>query len=143
MKQSYFPSFIEKKWYTFWQKQHFFQSQPNKTKTPYTVLMPPPNITGILHMGHVLNNTVQDILVRKSRMEGRETCWIPGIDHASIATEAKVVEMLQSKGLSKKDMTREDFLQYVWQWKEKYGNIIFNQLKKLGCLLYTSPSPRD
>ncbi len=132
VEKLYFPQKVEKKWYAFWQEQNFFHSQPNKKKIPYTVLMPPPNVTGVLHMGHVLNNTIQDILVRKARMEGKEACWIPGTDHASIATEAKVVAMLQKKGMSKKDMTREAFLQHAWQWKEKYGHIIFNQLKKLG-----------
>ena len=128
----YKPDLIEPKWYAYWQKQNFFASSPNTQKTPYVVLMPPPNITGILHMGHVLNNTKQDILVRKARMQGREACWVPGLDHASIATEAKVVAMLKKQGINKKDLTRDDFLQHVWQWKEKYGGIILQQLRRLG-----------
>ncbi len=123
---------FEQKWYINWQKKGFFKSKPNPKKQSYTITMPPPNVTGILHMGHVLNNTIQDILVRKARMEGRETCWVPGTDHASIATEAKVVNMLKEKGIEKSSLTREQFLEYAWKWKEKHGNIIIDQLKHLG-----------
>ncbi|MEM9569395.1 MAG: valine--tRNA ligase [Bacteroidota bacterium] len=123
---------IENKWYAYWQKHGFFQSKPNKAKTPCVVGMPPPNITGILHMGHVLNLTIQDILVRKARMEGKETCWVPGIDHASIATEAKVVAKLKKEGMTKTQVGREAFLKAVWDWKEVHGDIIVKQMKKLG-----------
>ena len=128
----YQPDLIESKWYAYWQKEHFFASSPNPEKKPYVVILPPPNITGVLHMGHVLNSTKQDILVRKARMQGRETCWVPGLDHASIATEAKVVAMLKEQGIEKKDLTREAFLAHVWKWKEKYGDIILEQFHKLG-----------
>lgn len=114
-------------------ENRFFQSSPNPAKEPYTIVIPPPNVTGVLHMGHMLNNTIQDILVRKARMEGKEACWVPGTDHASIATEAKVVAMLQEKGINKKNLSREEFLEYAWEWKEKYGGIILEQLKKLGA----------
>jgi valyl-tRNA synthetase len=122
----------EPKWYAYWLENGFFHAIPNPHREPYTVIMPPPNVTGRLHMGHVLNNTLQDVLVRKARMEGKEACWVPGLDHASIATEAKVVAMLQQQGITKHDLTREEFLQYAWTWKEKYGGIILEQLKKLG-----------
>ncbi|ELR71801.1 Valyl-tRNA synthetase [Fulvivirga imtechensis AK7] len=111
----------------------FFHSEPNPDKEPYTIVIPPPNVTGVLHMGHMLNNTIQDVLIRKARMEGKEACWVPGTDHASIATEAKVVAMLKEKGINKSDITREEFLKYAWEWKEKYGGIILEQLKKLGA----------
>ena len=129
----YHPQAIEDRWYAYWLEQGFFHAQPNSHKKPYTVVMPPPNVTGILHMGHVLNNTIQDILVRKARMERREACWVPGLDHASIATEAKVVDMLQQQGIAKDTLTRAQFLQHAWTWKEKYGGIILEQLKKLGA----------
>ena len=111
----------------------FFHARPNPAKEPYTIVIPPPNVTGVLHMGHMLNNTIQDVLVRKARMEGKEACWVPGTDHASIATEAKVVAMLRERGIKKSDLSREDFLKYAWEWKEKYGGIILEQLKKLGA----------
>ncbi len=111
----------------------FFRSHPNPEKEPYCLVMPPPNVTGVLHMGHMLNNTIQDILVRRARMLGKETCWVPGTDHASIATEAKVVAMLREQGIKKSDLTREQFLKHAWDWKEKYGGIILQQLKKLGA----------
>ena len=111
----------------------FFNSKPNPSKEPYTIVIPPPNVTGVLHMGHMLNNTIQDILVRKARMEGKEACWVPGTDHASIATEARVVAMLKEKGIKKSDLSRDEFLKYAWEWKEKYGGIILEQLKKLGA----------
>ena len=129
----YNPQAIEARWYIYWLENGFFHAKPNLNREPYTVIMPPPNVTGSLHMGHVLNNTIQDVLVRKARMEGKVTCWVPGLDHASIATEAKVVAMLQKRGIAKKDLTREEFLQHAWSWKEKYGGIILEQLKKLGA----------
>ncbi len=124
---------VESRLYDFWLKNNFFSSNIEKQKLNYTLLMPPPNVTGILHMGHVLNNTIQDILVRRARLLGYNACWVPGIDHASIATEAKVVEKLQKEGISKSDISREEFLKYAWVWKEKHGDIIFNQLKRLGA----------
>lgn len=111
----------------------FFQATPNPAKEPYCIVIPPPNVTGVLHMGHMLNNTIQDVLIRKARMEGKEACWVPGTDHASIATEARVVAMLREKGIKKSDLTRDEFLNYAWEWKEKYGGIILEQLKKLGA----------
>ena len=111
----------------------FFHSEPDENKEPYCIVIPPPNVTGVLHMGHMLNNTIQDILVRRARMQGKEACWVPGTDHASIATEAKVVAMLRERGIKKSDLTREEFLKYAWEWKEKYGGIILEQLKKLGA----------
>ena len=129
----YDPSQIEDKWYQEWMDKGFFHSEPNPDKEPYTIVMPPPNVTGVLHMGHMLNNTIQDVLIRRARMQGKEACWVPGTDHASIATEAKVVAMLKEKGIEKKDITREEFLEYAWEWKDKYGGIILEQLKKLGA----------
>lgn len=128
----YNHSEIEDKWYAYWLKHGFFSSKPDN-REPYTVVIPPPNVTGVLHMGHMLNNTIQDVLVRKARMEGKNACWVPGTDHASIATEAKVVSLLKSKGIEKKDLTRDVFLTHAWEWKEKYGGIILEQLKKLGA----------
>jgi valyl-tRNA synthetase len=122
----------EKRWYEFWNKQGFFRSVPDD-REPYTIVIPPPNVTGVLHMGHMLNNTIQDVLVRRARMQGKNACWVPGTDHASIATEAKVVALLKEKGINKKDLSREEFLNYAWEWKEKYGGIILEQLKKLGA----------
>ena len=129
----YSPESVEQKWYAHWMKEGFFHSKPNPDKEPYTIVIPPPNVTGVLHMGHMLNNTIQDVLIRKARMEGKEACWVPGTDHASIATEAKVVAMLKEKGINKKDLSREEFLKHAWAWKEKYGGIILEQLKKLGA----------
>ncbi|MCS7005318.1 MAG: valine--tRNA ligase [Cytophagales bacterium] len=132
--KTYNPAQVEDKWYAYWIKHKFFASKPNPAKKPYTVVIPPPNITGVLHMGHMLNNTIQDVLVRRKRMQGFEACWVPGTDHASIATEAKVVKMLkEEKNIDKKDLTREEFLRYAWEWKEKYGGIILKQLEKLGA----------
>jgi len=128
----YNPSEVEKKWYKYWMEGNFFGSLPNK-KPAYTVVIPPPNVTGILHMGHMLNNTLQDVLVRRARMRGFNACWVPGTDHASIATEAKVVAKLKSDGISKNDIGREKFLEHAWQWTHQYGGSILEQLKKLGC----------
>src|SRR6187551_3302228 len=133
LSTKYNPAEVEDKWYQFWMNEGFFTSQPNPNKEPYCIVIPPPNVTGVLHMGHMLNNTIQDVLVRKARMEGKEACWVPGTDHASIATEARVVAMLREKGIKKSDLTREEFLKYAWEWKEKYGGIILEQLKKLGA----------
>jgi valyl-tRNA synthetase len=124
----------EKKWYQHWLDKQYFHSEPDN-REPYTVVIPPPNVTGVLHMGHCLNNTIQDILVRRARMQGKNACWVPGTDHASIATEAKVVHMLRDRGIAKSSLSREEFLNYAWEWKEKYGGIILQQLKKLGCSL--------
>jgi len=124
----------EEKWYKHWLDKKYFESTPDE-REPYTVVIPPPNVTGILHMGHCLNNTIQDILVRRARMMGKNACWVPGTDHASIATEAKVVQMLRERGIQKASLSREEFLKYAWEWKEKYGGIILQQLKKLGCSL--------
>jgi valyl-tRNA synthetase len=133
LSTKYNPSEVENKWYSYWMQHGFFRSQPNPEKEPFCIVIPPPNVTGVLHMGHMLNNTIQDILVRRARMQGKEACWVPGTDHASIATEAKVVAMLRERGIKKSDLTREEFLKYAWEWKEKYGGIILEQLKKLGA----------
>ena len=130
--KTYDPSLTEDKWYSYWIKSGFFKSVPDE-RQPYTIVIPPPNVTGVLHMGHMLNNTIQDVLIRRARMLGKNACWVPGTDHASIATEAKVVAMLKEKGINKKDLSREEFLKYAWEWKEKYGGIILEQLKKLGA----------
>ncbi|HLO37336.1 MAG TPA: class I tRNA ligase family protein, partial [Lacibacter sp.] len=124
----------EEKWYSYWNEQKYFNSTPDD-REPYTIVIPPPNVTGVLHMGHCLNNTIQDVLVRRARMQGKNACWVPGTDHASIATEAKVVQMLREKGIQKASLSRDEFLGYAWEWKEKYGGIILQQLKKLGCSL--------
>ena len=123
---------IEKKWYSHWMKNDYFSSTPDD-RDPYSIVIPPPNITGVLHMGHMLNNTIQDILIRRARLLGKNACWVPGTDHASIATEAKVVEKLKSKGIEKNDLSREEFMAHAWEWKNEYGNIILDQLKKIGC----------
>ena len=133
LENKYNSLLVENKWYEHWIEKNYFHADPNSKKEPYTIVMPPPNVTGMLTMGHVLNNTIQDILIRKARMEGKEACWIPGTDHASIATETKVIQMLKEKGIDKNGLSREEFLEYAWEWKEKYGRIIINQLKKLGC----------
>lgn len=133
LTKNYDPSLVEDKWTKHWQEKKYFRSVPDSRK-PFTVVIPPPNVTGVLHMGHTLNETVQDILVRRARMSGFNACWVPGSDHASIATEAKVVEMLRNeKKLSKSDLSRDEFLAYAFEWKEKYGNIIYHQIEKLGC----------
>ena len=131
LEKKHIPSEIESKWYDYWLDKKYFSSQ--ESDNHYTIVIPPPNVTGKLHMGHVLNNTIQDILIRKARMEGKNACWIPGTDHASIATESKVTKMLLEKGINKKDLSRDEFLEHAWQWKEKYGGTIINQLQKLGC----------
>ncbi|WP_428329008.1 valine--tRNA ligase [Mucilaginibacter sp.] len=132
ISKTYLPKETEEKWYSYWLKNDFFKSVPDE-REPYTIVIPPPNVTGVLHMGHMLNNTIQDVLIRRARMKGKNACWVPGTDHASIATEAKVVAMLKERGISKKDLTRTEFLSYAWEWKEKYGGIILDQLKKLGA----------
>lgn len=132
ISKTYNPKESESKWYSYWLENKFFKSVPDE-REPYTIVIPPPNVTGVLHMGHMLNNTIQDVLIRRARMKGKNACWVPGTDHASIATEAKVVAMLKEKGINKKDLTRSEFLKYAYEWKEKYGGIILEQLKKLGA----------
>lgn len=129
----YDPKLTEDKWYQYWLKNRFFHSEPDSSKTPYTIVIPPPNVTGVLHMGHMLNNTIQDVLVRRARMQGKNACWVPGTDHASIATEARVVAKLASEGIKKTDLTRDQFLEHAWEWTHKHGGIILEQLKKLGA----------
>ena len=128
----YDPSAIEDKWYKYWMGNNFFHSEPDE-REPYTIVIPPPNVTGVLHMGHMLNNSIQDILVRRARMQGKNACWVPGTDHASIATEAKVVDKLRKEGISKESLTRDEFLDHAWEWTHKHGGIILEQLKKLGA----------
>ncbi len=130
--KTYNPKEAEEKWYSYWMSNGFFRSVPDE-REPYTIVMPPPNVTGVLHMGHMLNNTIQDVLIRRARMQGKNACWVPGTDHASIATEAKVVAMLKEKGIEKTSISRDEFLKYAWEWKEKYGGIILKQLEKLGA----------
>ena len=134
LSKNYIPGEVETKWYQHWIDQGYFHSEPNH-QPAYTVVIPPPNVTGVLHMGHCLNNTIQDILVRRARMQGMNPCWVPGTDHASIATEAKVVAMLRERGIAKSSLSRDEFLTYAWEWKEKYGGIILQQLRKMGCSL--------
>ena len=128
----YFPQEIESKWYEYWVENKLFHSEPD-AREPYTIVIPPPNVTGMLHMGHMLNNTLQDVLMRRARQQGKNACWVPGTDHASIATEAKVVAKLAAEGINKADLTREEFLKHAWEWKEKHGGIILQQLRKLGA----------
>jgi valyl-tRNA synthetase len=123
---------IEQKWYDYWMKNNYFHSEPD-SRTPYTIVIPPPNVTGVLHMGHMMNNTIQDVLIRRARLKGFNACWVPGTDHASIATEAKVVAKLKKEGINKADLTREEFLRHAWDWTDKYGGVILDQLKKLGA----------
>lgn len=132
LAKTYSPQEIESKWYAYWLKNKFFESKPDH-REPFTIVIPPPNVTGVLHMGHMLNNTIQDVLIRRARMMGYNVCWVPGTDHASIATEAKVVNLLREKGITKADISREDFLKHAFEWKDKYGGIILEQLKKLGA----------
>ena len=133
LSKNFEPKAIEEKWNQHWKDRGYFHSKADPGKKPFTVVIPPPNVTGVLHMGHTLNETVQDILVRNARMNGFNACWVPGSDHASIATEAKVVQMLKEKGIDKNNLSREEFLKYAFEWKEKYGGIIYNQIEKLGC----------
>ncbi|SFS31909.1 valine--tRNA ligase [Lutibacter maritimus] len=128
----YSPQDIENKWYNYWMENNYFHSTPNE-KEPYTIVIPPPNVTGVLHMGHMLNNTIQDVLIRRARLKGFNACWVPGTDHASIATEAKVVDKLKQQGINKADLTRDEFLKHAWEWTDKHGGIILEQLKKLGA----------
>jgi valyl-tRNA synthetase len=132
IEAKYNPALTEDKWYSYWMKNNFFRSTPDN-REPYTIVIPPPNVTGVLHMGHMLNNTLQDVLIRRARMLGKNACWVPGTDHASIATEARVVAKLKEQGIDKKSLTREEFLKHAWEWKEKHGGIILEQLKKLGA----------
>ena len=132
LSKTYNPKETENKWYQYWLEKKFFKSVPDD-REPYTIVIPPPNVTGVLHMGHMLNNTIQDVLIRRARMQGKNACWVPGTDHASIATEAKVVAMLKERGIEKKDISREEFLSYAHEWKDKYGGIILKQLEKLGA----------
>ncbi|MDP4263087.1 MAG: valine--tRNA ligase [Bacteroidota bacterium] len=134
LSKNFEHTIAEQKWYQHWLDKNYFNSRPDE-REPYTIVMPPPNVTGVLHMGHCLNNTIQDILVRRARMMGKNACWVPGTDHASIATEAKVVQMLREKGINKSSLSRDEFLNYAWGWKEKYGGIILQQLRKLGFSL--------
>ena len=150
MQKTYQPQAFEKDLYHWWEEQGFFRAEAEETKKPYTILMPPPNITGQLHMGHALDNSVQDCLIRFKRMQGYAALWLPGTDHASIATEVKVIEDLKRRGIEKSSLTREQFLEYCWQWKEKYGGRIVEQLKAWGLLaigaawhsLWTGSVPR-
>ena len=132
LASTYIPSEVEEKWYEYWMKHNLFHSEPDE-REPYTIVIPPPNVTGVLHMGHMLNNTIQDILVRRARMMGKNACWVPGTDHASIATEAKVVKKLSEQGIKKSDLTREEFLKHAWEWTDEHGGIILKQLRKLGA----------
>jgi valyl-tRNA synthetase len=134
LSKNYVPNETEARWYQHWLSKGYFKSTPD-SREAYTIVMPPPNVTGVLHMGHCLNNTIQDILIRRARMQGKNACWVPGTDHASIATEAKVVAMLRERGITKSSLSRDEFLGYAWEWKEKYGGIILQQLKKMGCSL--------
>ena len=130
--KTYNPNISESKWYAHWMDKKYFSSTPDD-REPYSIVIPPPNVTGVLHMGHMLNNTLQDVLIRKARMKGFNACWVPGTDHASIATEAKVVQKLAKEGIDKNDISREEFMVHAWEWKEKHGGIILEQLKKLGA----------
>ena len=129
----YNPKDIEDKWYGYWMENGYFHSEVDPARTPYTIVIPPPNVTGVLHMGHMMNNTIQDLLIRRARMKGYNACWVPGMDHASIATEAKVVARLKEQGIKKTDLTREEFLEHAWNWTREHGGIILQQLKKLGA----------
>ena len=132
LPKNYNPTEIEEKWYSYWLENKLFHSEPDK-REPYTIVIPPPNVTGVLHMGHILNNTIQDVLIRRARMQGKNACWVPGTDHASIATESKVVNKLKEQGISKDDISREEFLKHAWDWTHEYGGIILKQLRKIGA----------
>jgi len=133
LEKVYKPDEVEDRLYLEWISNGYFHADENSNKEAYSIVIPPPNVTGMLTMGHVLNNTIQDVLIRKARMEGKEVCWVPGTDHASIATETKVVTMLSEQGIEKDNLTRKQFLEHAWEWKKKYGGIIISQLQKLGC----------
>src|SRR5215467_14816581 len=133
LSKNFEPKAIETKWTEHWNAKKYFQSDVDHSRKSFTIVIPPPNVTGVLHMGHTLNETVQDILIRRARMSGFNACWVPGSDHASIATEAKVVQMLKEKGIDKNNISREEFLKHAFEWKEKYGSIIYSQIEKLGC----------
>ena len=130
--KTYEPQKAEEKWFAHWMEKKYFNSTPDEREA-YTVVIPPPNVTGVLHMGHMLNNTIQDVLVRRARMLGKNACWVPGTDHASIATEAKVVQKLRKEGVKKSDLSRDEFLGHAFDWKDKHGGIILDQLKRLGA----------
>ena len=132
LAKTYDPSKVEEKWYDYWLKNDLFSSKPDDREA-YTIVIPPPNVTGQLHLGHTLNNTLQDALIRKARLEGKNACWVPGTDHASIATENKVLDLLAEQGIKKEDLTRDEFLKHAWDWTDKYGGIILKQLRKLGA----------
>ena len=132
LASKYDPKEVESKWYQYWLDNKLFASKPDG-REPYTIVIPPPNVTGVLHMGHMLNNTIQDILIRRARMEGKNACWVPGTDHASIATEAKVVKKLAEQGIKKRDLTRDEFLKHAWDWTDEHGGIILKQLRRLGA----------
>ncbi len=132
LEKTYNPKDLEERLYKKWEDNKYFHAEVDRSKKPFTIVMPPPNITGQLHMGHALDNTMQDILIRYKRMQGYSALWQPGTDHAAIATEVKVIDKLKSEGIEKSDLTREEFLKYAWEWKEEYGGRIVNQLKKLG-----------
>src|SRR5690606_790685 len=129
---NYSPQVTENKWYSYWMEHGYFHSEVDERK-PYTIVIPPPNVTGVLHMGHMLNNTIQNVLIRRGRLQGFNACWVPGTDHASIATEAKVVAKLKQEGIDKNSLSREEFLEHAWEWTHKHGGIILEQLKKLGA----------
>jgi valyl-tRNA synthetase len=132
LSKTFDPAGLDDRWYERWMEQRLFESKPDE-RDPYTIVIPPPNVTGVLHMGHALNNTIQDICIRRARMMGKNACWVPGTDHASISTEAKVVAMLREKGIEKNQLSRDEFLKYAWEWRDKYGGIILKQIRKLGC----------
>ena len=148
LPDKYDPSLAEDKWYKYWIDNRFFHSEPDG-RDSYTIVIPPPNVTGVLHMGHMMNNTLQDVLVRRARMKGKNALWVPGTDHASIATEAKVVGRLAEKGIRKQDLTREQFLQHAWDWTNEHGGIILKQLRRLGAscdwdrTAFTMDAPRS
>ena len=139
LPKAYQPQAVESKWYQYWLDEKFFEADPESTKPGFSIVIPPPNVTGMLHMGHVLNNTIQDILARKARMDGKEVLWLPGTDHAGIATQVMVEKSIRKEGLTRHDLGREKFLEKVWEWKDKHGGIIINQLKKLGASCDWSP----
>jgi len=133
ISKAYDPSSVETKWYDVWEKQGAFKGHRDESRDPFAIMIPPPNVTGMLHMGHILNNTLQDMLVRRARLEGKAALWQPGMDHAGIATQTKVDKEIRKDGLHRRDLGREKFVEKVWEWKEKHGGIILNQLKKLGA----------